>query len=86
MSATSPIPLVTNRGVFASDTPSGRGGMGPARALTVMTVGTALFAIASTAFIVRAIAADGKTTWFEGLLLVGVYVLFALAFYFESPT
>jgi Ca2+:H+ antiporter len=44
-----------------------------------------LFAIASTAFIVRAIAADGETTWFEGLLLVGVYVLFALAFYFQSP-
>jgi Ca2+:H+ antiporter len=44
-----------------------------------------LFAIASTAFIVRAIAADGETTWFEGLLLVGVYVLFALAYYFEIP-
>lgn len=44
-----------------------------------------LFAIASTAFIVRAIAADGETTWFEGLLLVGVYVLLALAFHFESP-
>ena len=41
-----------------------------------------LFAIASTAFIVRAIAADGETTWFEGLLLVGVYVLFGCAFYF----
>ena len=45
-----------------------------------------LFAIATTAFIVRAIAADGETTWFEGLLLVGVYVLFAIAYYFESPT
>jgi Ca2+:H+ antiporter len=45
-----------------------------------------LFAIASTAFIVRAIAADGETTWFEGLLLVGIYVLFALAYYFEAPT
>ena len=45
-----------------------------------------LFAIATTAFIVRAIAADGETTWFEGLLLVGVYVLFALAYYFESPS
>lgn len=45
-----------------------------------------LFAIASTAFVVRAIAADGETTWFEGLLLVGVYVLFALAYYFESPS
>jgi len=45
-----------------------------------------LFEIATTAFIVRAIAADGETTWFEGLLLVGVYILFALAYYFESPT
>ncbi len=41
-----------------------------------------LFAIASTAFIVRAIAADGETTWFEGALLVGVYSLFALGFFF----
>jgi Ca2+:H+ antiporter len=45
-----------------------------------------LFAIVTTVFIVRAIAADGETTWFEGLLLVGVYVLFAVAYYFESPT
>jgi len=44
-----------------------------------------LFAIAGTAFVVRAIAADGETTWFEGLLLVGVYVLFGLAFYFVAP-
>ncbi len=44
-----------------------------------------LFAIASTAFIVRAIAADGETTWFEGLLLIGTYLLFALAYYFTSP-
>ena len=43
-----------------------------------------LFAIAGAAFIVRTVAADGETTWFEGLLLVGVYVLFALAYYFES--
>jgi hypothetical protein len=28
---------------------------------------------------------DGETTWFEGLLLVGVYLLFALAYYFVSP-
>lgn len=41
-----------------------------------------LFAVAATAFIVRAIAADGETTWFEGLLLVGVYVLLAMAFFF----
>ena len=44
-----------------------------------------LFAIAGAAFIVRMIAGDGETTWFEGLLLVGVYLLFALAYYFESP-
>lgn len=41
-----------------------------------------LFAIASTVFIVNAIANDGETTWFEGLLLIGVYVLLALAFFF----
>jgi len=44
-----------------------------------------LFAIARAAFIVRAIAADGETTWFEGLLFFGVYLLFALAYYFVSP-
>ena len=44
-----------------------------------------LFAIASAGFIVRAVAADGETTWFEGLLLIGVYTLFALAYYLRSP-
>jgi Ca2+:H+ antiporter len=44
-----------------------------------------LFAIGGAAFIVRSVAADGETTWFEGLLLVGVYLLFALAYYFASP-
>ncbi|KQP80284.1 calcium/proton exchanger [Methylobacterium sp. Leaf117] len=43
-----------------------------------------LFAIASTAFIVNGVARDGETTWFEGLLLVGVYILFGLAFFFGS--
>jgi Ca2+:H+ antiporter len=41
-----------------------------------------LFAIAGAAFIVNAIAADGETNWFEGVLLIGVYVLFGLAFFF----
>ncbi len=41
-----------------------------------------LFAIAGTAFIVNAIAGDGETTWFEGVLLIGVYMVFAIAFYF----
>ncbi len=43
-----------------------------------------LFAIASAVFMVRAIAADGETTWYEGMLLIGVYVLFALAFFFRG--
>ena len=41
-----------------------------------------LFAIAGAAFAVRAIAADGETNWFEGLLLVGIYLLLALGFFF----
>lgn len=41
-----------------------------------------LVAITSTALVVRAVTADGETTWFEGLLLTGVYALFALAFFF----
>lgn len=44
-----------------------------------------LFAIAGTAFIVNAIAGDGETTWFEGVMLMGVYVLLALAFFFVAP-
>ena len=43
-----------------------------------------LFAIAATALIVNAVAADGETTWFEGLLLVGVYALLAMAFFFAG--
>jgi Ca2+:H+ antiporter len=43
-----------------------------------------LFAVASAAFVVRAIAADGETTWFEGFLLIGVYALFALAYFFQG--
>ncbi|MBW4024738.1 MAG: calcium/proton exchanger [Proteobacteria bacterium] len=42
-----------------------------------------LFAIAATAFIVNAIAGDGATTWFEGVLLIGVYCLFGIAFFFS---
>ena len=41
-----------------------------------------LFAIAGAAFIVNSIAGDGEVTWFEGVLLIGVYVLFGLGFYF----
>ncbi len=40
-----------------------------------------LFAITGAVFVVNAIAGDGEATWFEGVLLVGVYVLFALGFF-----
>ena len=41
-----------------------------------------LFAIAGTALIVNGVAGDGETTWFEGMLLIGVYLVFGLAFFF----
>ena len=44
-----------------------------------------LLAVAGTAFAVNAIAHDGEVTWFEGLLLLGVYVMLALAFFFVNP-
>lgn len=47
----------------------------------VFSNGLELFALAAAALIVNAIAGDGETTWFEGLLLLGVYALFALAFF-----
>ena len=40
-----------------------------------------LFAFGATALIVQTVASDGETTWFEGLLLVGVYVLLAMGFF-----
>jgi Ca2+:H+ antiporter len=44
-----------------------------------------LIAIASVAFSVNAIANDGETTWFEGVLLLAVYAMFVLAFFFVAP-
>jgi Ca2+:H+ antiporter len=43
-----------------------------------------LFAIAGSTFIVNAIAADGETPWFEGVLLIGVYPLLGLAFFYVA--
>ena len=45
-----------------------------------------LVGIAGAAFAVNSVAQDGETTWFEGLLLIGVYVLLAMAFFFVSAT
>jgi Ca2+:H+ antiporter len=43
-----------------------------------------LIAVAAVAFTVNAIAADGETTWFEGVLLLGVYAVLVLAFFFVT--
>jgi len=43
-----------------------------------------LIAIAGVAFAVNSIALDGETTWFEGVLLIAVYLLLALAFFFVT--
>ncbi len=44
-----------------------------------------LIAIAGAAFAVNSIAQDGETTWFEGLLLVAVYGILAMAFFYVTP-
>ena len=40
-----------------------------------------LIAIAAVSFAVNAIAEDGETTWFEGVLLLAVYVVLGMAFF-----
>lgn len=44
-----------------------------------------LVAVAAAAFCVNAIARDGETNWFEGVLLLGVYGILAIAFYYVTP-
>lgn len=44
-----------------------------------------LVAVAAAAFCVNAIARDGETNWFEGVLLLGVYVILAIAFFYVTP-
>ena len=44
-----------------------------------------LVAIAGVAFAVEAISKDGELTWFEGAMLIGVYLLLAIAFYYVTP-
>lgn len=44
-----------------------------------------LIAIAGVAFAVNAIAEDGEATWFEGVLLIGVYIMLGIAFFFVTP-
>jgi Ca2+:H+ antiporter len=44
-----------------------------------------LVSILAVAFTVRSIAQDGESTWFEGVLLLAVYFILALAFFFVTP-
>ena len=44
-----------------------------------------LIAIAGVAFGVNSIAQDGETTWFEGVLLLAVYIILGLAFFYVTP-
>ena len=44
-----------------------------------------LIAIAGVAFAIDAIAEDGEVTWFEGVLLLGVYIILAIAFFYVTP-
>jgi Ca2+:H+ antiporter len=41
-----------------------------------------LIAVAAVAFGVNAIAQDGETNWFEGVLLLALYAVLGLAFFF----
>lgn len=45
-----------------------------------------LIAIAAVAFIVNSIAHDGETTWYEGVMLLSVYAILAMAFFFVTPS
>ncbi|RYG23492.1 calcium/proton exchanger [bacterium] len=44
-----------------------------------------LVAVAAAAFCVNAISRDGETNWFEGVLLLGVYSILAVAFFYVTP-
>ncbi len=44
-----------------------------------------LIAVAGVTLVVTIISLDGETNWFEGLLLIAVYLLLGLAFFFVTP-
>ncbi len=44
-----------------------------------------LVAVTAAAFSVNAISQDGETNWFEGVLLLGVYVILEIAFFYVTP-
>jgi Ca2+:H+ antiporter len=42
-----------------------------------------LMALIGAVLIGNAVARDGETHWYEGVMLLGVYAIFALAFFFS---
>jgi len=44
-----------------------------------------LVALVAVALTVTTVTKDGEATWFEGVLLIAVYLLLALSFYFVTP-
>lgn len=44
-----------------------------------------LVAVTAAAFCVNAISRDGETNWFEGVLLLGVYLILSVAFFYVTP-
>jgi Ca2+:H+ antiporter len=55
--------------------------------MSLIFVPLEVVAIALAVLIVEMISSDGETTWFEGVQLLAVYAILAVAFYFvpESP-
>jgi len=56
----------------------------PLRVLVSWPMGHPMTLVFGNPLHLFAIAADGETIWFEGVLLVGVYVLLGLAFFFVA--
>ena len=41
-----------------------------------------VLAVLAASLVVNLVAADGESNWFEGAMLVAVYLVLAIAFYF----
>ena len=53
--------------------------------MTLVFNGFEIAAIVLSVVIVEMISSDGETNWFEGVLLIAVYLLLSLAFFFVTP-
>lgn len=59
--------------------------VGPHPMSLVFSTPLELVSLTAVAFAVSAISQDGETNWFEGVMLLGVYLILAIAFYFVAP-